>query len=288
MRIDLHTHSRLSDGTSTPQELMSAAVETDLDVVAITDHDTTAGWRSLRPADVPLGLTVVGGAEFSCVARTEDTPVSVHLLGLLFDPDNAALAAARTRLRASRIERAQLMVARFAADGARMSWDEVAADAGDAVVGRPHIARALVRVGWATGIDDAFTRYLGQGSRYWVAKTQLDVIEAIGSIRAAGGVSVFAHPRARRRGSIVADDVIVDMAAAGLGGVEVDHVDHDEVDRTQLRILAADLGLITTGSSDFHGSNKTVPMGACTTPPESYQAIVTAASGAEPISGTHP
>jgi hypothetical protein len=286
MRIDLHTHSDASDGTCTPAEVIAVAAQARLDVVALTDHDTTAGWAAATAALRP-GMTLVPGAELSCVALDgAGHSISIHLLAYLFDPAEKSFAAERAKLRESRLARAEGIVDRLAADGIGVSWSQVQRLAAGGTVGRPHVARALVERGVASDVNDAFARFLYHGSPYHVPKQDLDAITAVRAVRTAGGVPVFAHPRARSRGDIVGDDTIVAMAQAGLGGLEVDHLDHGPADRAELRALAGDLGLIPTGSSDFHGSNKTTPIGACLTAVESYEALVAQASGAiQPVPG---
>jgi 3',5'-nucleoside bisphosphate phosphatase len=286
MRIDLHTHSLASDGTMTPAELMDAAVQAGLDVIALTDHDTTAGWAPAAAAR-PDGLTLVRGAELSCVVATpEGRRISIHVLAYLFDPTEQSFAAQRAELREHRLTRGHRIVERLAADGIPIEWAQVEQLAAGGTVGRPHVARALVQLGMADSVDQAFRRYLYHGSPYHVPKQDLDAVVAVKAVRAAGGVPVFAHPRARSRGRIVGDDAIATLAEAGLGGLEVDHLDHGPEDRDELRALAKDLGLIVTGSSDFHGSNKTIPLGACTTSVESYESLVAqATSDVHPLSG---
>ena len=272
--IDLHTHSTASDGTTPPARLVQEAQQAGLQVVALTDHDTTAGWAEAAGA-LPAGLSLVRGCEVSCSREG----ISLHLLAYLFDPLEPTFAAARQQLRDSRIGRAQRMVAMIAGDGHDVSWEQVQGLAGG-TVGRPHVAQALLAAGLVDTISAAFSPdWLGTHGRYWVGKHELDVVEAVGLVRAAGGVAVFAHPGAVKRGRTVGDDVIADMAAAGLAGLEVDHVDHDEDEKRHLRGLADELGLLTTGSSDFHGTNKTVQLGAFTTSPEAYDKIVGSATG---------
>jgi predicted metal-dependent phosphoesterase TrpH len=279
MRIDLHTHSSVSDGTESPAELLATARAAGLDVVALTDHDTTAGWAAAADAR-PAGLTVVPGMELSCRWFPGDQkPISVHLLAYLFDPDHPGLAAERTRLRAERLGRAERIVAALAADGHAVVWEEIVAACDGGVVGRPHVARALVQAGSAASVDDAFATLLHHGSPYYVAKADTDVLSGITLVRAAGGVPVFAHGLATKRGRVVEDDAIAAMAEAGLLGLEVDHPDHAPAERAHLRGLAADLGLLVTGSSDYHGANKTTPIAACTTEPDQFEALVAAGQG---------
>jgi predicted metal-dependent phosphoesterase TrpH len=282
VRIDLHTHSTASDGTDSPAELVVAAHASGLDVVAITDHDTTGGWAEARDA-LPAGLTLVTGAEFSCVYLGPVRRISLHLLGYLFDPDHEGLRAERVRLRAERLARGEQMVSLMVADGLPISWDEVVALADGGVVGRPHIGRALVAAGVVPDVDAAFAGPLSNRSKYYLGTPDTDVFTAIALVRAAGGVPVFAHPLARHRGRVVEDEVIVALAEAGLAGLEVDHPDHDVPDRAHLAGLATDLGLIRTGSSDYHGTNKQTRLGACTTAPDQYERLVALATGGAPV-----
>lgn len=283
MRIDLHTHSSVSDGTETPAELVRTARDAGLDVVAITDHDTTDGWAAAREAR-PAGLTVVPGMELSCRWFPDDEPpVSVHLLAYLFDPDSPALSAERARLREERLSRGERIVDALAADGYPVVWAEIVEASAGGVVGRPHVARALVRAGVVESVDAAFATLLHHRSPYYVAKADTDVGHGIALVRAAGGVPVFAHGLATKRGRVVGDDAVAAMVEAGLLGLEVDHPDHSDDERRHLRGLAAELGLLVTGSSDYHGTNKTTPIGACATDPEQFEALVAAGTGSPPF-----
>ena len=273
-RIDLHTHSTASDGTTPPEVLVREARAAGLDVIALTDHDTTGGWERAAAA-LPDGLSLVRGAEISCIADG----ISLHLLAYLFDPAEPVFAASRLELRDSRTSRAERMARLLEGDGTGVTWARVQQIAGG-TVGRPHVAQALIEQGHVTTVSEAFApEWIGTNGRYWVDKTEVDVLDAVRMVAAAGGVSVFAHPRASKRGRTVSDQVIVDMAEAGLGGLEVDHVDHDPAVRQELRGLAAELGLLTTGSSDFHGTAKTVQLGAHTTDEQTYERLVAAATG---------
>ncbi|MER7457242.1 PHP domain-containing protein [Micromonospora sp. NPDC126480] len=273
-RIDPHAHSTASDGTLTPVELVRAAAQAGLDVVAITDHDTTAGWDPAVRA-LPPGLRLVRGAELSCRWYGEEPAVPLHLLAYLFDPADPDLTAELARVRLAREQRGERIVRLLQADGIDVSWPEVLAGAAGGTVGRPHIARALIRAGLVATTTEAFgPDWLGE--RYRLPKEDIEVFQAVRLVRAAGGVPVFAHPRATRRGRIVPDELIADLAAAGLAGLEADHEDHSPAERAHVRALAADLGLLVTGSSDFHGAHKTVRLGAFTTGVEAYERIVAA------------
>jgi len=283
--IDLHTHSTASDGLLAPAALMAAAAGAGLSTIALTDHDTTAGIAEAQAA-LPPGMTLVPGAEISCEVRVaEGRVISLHVLGYLFDPAEPEFAAVRARLRDDRESRARRMVDKIAADGHPVTWERVQELAGGSV-GRPHIAGALLEAGLIADYDEAFTRDWigGRASRYWADKEQPDVAEALRLIQHAGGVSVFAHPFAAARGPIVDPEVIERMARLGLAGVEVDHPDQPPSARERLRSLAADLGLLVTGSSDFHGT-KDGPghgIGVNGTDPDVLAALVEGATGDAP------
>jgi hypothetical protein len=258
VRIDLHVHSNASDGTDDPALVMRRAAAAGLDVVALTDHDTQAGVGEASAA-LPDGLALVPGMELSCQLGER----SVHLLGYLFDPADPALGAETARARDDRVYRARAMTARLAELGTGVTWEQVSAIAGDAVVGRPHLARALVAAGAIESTADAFTeRWIGDGGRAFVGRYAPELTRAVGLIRAAGGVPVLAHPRSP--GYEVPYAVIEELAGAGLGGIEVFHFDHDEAERVRLAGLAASLDLIMTGGSDDHGAYSPGAAGAGT------------------------
>ena len=261
MRIDLHVHSNASDGTDAPAEVIRRAQAAGLDVLALTDHDTQAGIAKARAA-LPPGLTLVPGMELSCQLEGR----SVHMLAYLFDPEDRALRAETSQIRDDRTYRAQAMVDKMREFGADVTWEQVAAIADGAVVGRPHLARALVASGAVATPADAFTAdWIGDGGRAFVDRYAPDLTHAVGLVRAAGGVPVLAHPRSP--GYEIPDEVIVRLANAGLCGIEVFHVDHDQSQRLQLTQLAKSLNLITTGGSDDHGTY--LPGGRPPAPPES-------------------
>jgi 3',5'-nucleoside bisphosphate phosphatase len=274
VRIDLHAHSTASDGTDTPAQLVAAAAAAELDVVALTDHDTTAGWLAAVEC-LPAGLRLVRGAEFSCLAPDgRGGCTSVHLLGYLFDPHSEAITAEQTRLRGERRARLHAMAARMATDGFPIDPDAVLDGlAPEAPAGRPHLAQALVSAGVVGTVDEAFHRFLHSGSRYYLDRADTDVRTAVRMVRDAGGVAVLAHPLARRRGPVIDLAVISELAAEGLAGIEVDHPDHASADRAALREVATALDLVITGSSDYHGANKTVSLGQETTDLEALERI---------------
>ncbi|MFJ8939024.1 PHP domain-containing protein [Streptomyces sp. NPDC102365] len=282
MRIDLHCHSKASDGTDTPAELVRNAAAAGLDVVALTDHDTTRGYAEAIAA-VPAGLTLVTGAELSC--RLDG--VGLHMLAYLFDPDEPDLLRERELVRDDRVPRAQAMIGSLRELGVPITWEHVERIASGGSVGRPHIATALVELGVVETVSDAFTsEWLADGGRAHIQKHESDPFEMIRLVKAAGGVTVFAHPAAAKRGRTVPESAIAELAAAGLDGIEVDHMDHDAATRARLRGLASELGLLTTGSSDYHGHRKACELGEYTTDPEIYAEITRRATGAFPVPGT--
>jgi predicted metal-dependent phosphoesterase TrpH len=279
VRADLHVHSDASDGTDPPGEVMRRAALAGLDAVALTDHDTVAGHALAREA-LPRALTLVPGMELSC--RLDGH--SLHLLAYLFDPGEPGLAEQTRRIRDDRELRARAMVRLLADLGVAISWDQVAAIAGTGVVGRPHIARALAASGAIAEPGQAFTRdWIGEGGRAYVGRYALEPVRAIGLVRAAGGVTVLAHPRAGRDW-VVSDEQIAGLAAAGLAGVEVFHPDQPSAERESLLGLARDLGLVATGGSDDHGLLTGHRIGCEATAADAYLALFSQATGANPIS----
>ncbi len=276
MLIDLHTHSNVSDGTETPAEVMAQAVRAGLDVVALTDHDTTAGWDEAAEAAAELGIGLVRGIEISCSREGQ----SIHLLGYLTAADDPALQAELAKARESRLTRMDRMVERLAADGIPITIDQVRVELAEgATLGRPHLADALVTAGVVDDRNEAFTRFLSDDSPYYVGHYAPDPVRAVELVVAAGGVAVIAHPLTGRQDGIVTPELLGDLAAVGMLGVEVDHRDHDDAARRELRRVAADLGLVVTGSSDYHGDGKTNVLGENLTEPEALAAIVAAATG---------
>jgi predicted metal-dependent phosphoesterase TrpH len=273
--VDLHTHSTVSDGTQTPGEVVAAAARAGLDVVALTDHDATTGWTEAAAAARRLGIGLVPGMEISC----SSAGVSIHLLSYLHDPDHAELAATVTAARESREHRAQRMVELLAAD-VDITWPFVLEHVEEgATIGRPHIADALVARGVVGDRAEAFAGLLSSAGPYYLTHYAPDPVEAVRLVLAAGGVPVMAHPRARSRGRVVADDVIEAMVGAGLMGLEVGHRDNPAEDQRQLRELARRWGLLVTGSSDYHGVGKPNRLGENTTSPEVLEQIVSSATG---------
>ena len=269
MRIDLHTHSTASDGTESPAEVVAQAARAGLDVVALTDHDTTSGWEEAADAARDHGIALVRGTEIS--ARSAG--MSVHVLSYLHDPEHEGLAAELERAREARTSRARRIVTLLHGDFG-LTWDEVEAHVEPgAVIGRPHIADALVTKGVVADRSAAFAELLHHGSKYYVKHYAPEVLDAVMLIREAGGVAVFAHPGADRRGRVVSDAVIDAMVASGLQGLEVAHRDHSPEQRARLTAIAERHGIFTTGSSDYHGAGKENVLGENTTAPEVFEMI---------------
>jgi 3',5'-nucleoside bisphosphate phosphatase len=261
VRIDLHAHSTASDGTDSPAGVVAAAVAAGLDVVALTDHDTVRGWGEAQAA-VPSGLSLIRGAEISC----SHDGVSLHLLAYAFDPGQQGLVTEMALALDDRLPRAKAIVAKLAAAGHPISWESVLDQLPDgATVGRPHIADALVAARVVTDRTQAFDALLHDGSEFFVGHYYVDAENAVRLVREAGGVPVLAHPAAAKRGHTVSEASIRAMATAGLGGLEVDHRDNPPEARERLRTLAAELGLLVTGASDYHGDGKPNRLGENTT-----------------------
>jgi 3',5'-nucleoside bisphosphate phosphatase len=280
VRIDLHTHSTASDGTDTPAQLVANAAAAGLSAVAITDHDTTAGWAGAEAA-LPPGLTLVRGAELSCVSPDgRGGHCTVHLLAYLFNPDAPAVVEQYAKTRAERRSRLAKIADQMAADGFPLNSETVLnAIPEEATAGRPHLAMALVQAGVVETVNEAFAKFLNDRGRYYLPSSRRPVESSIEMIREAGGVTVLAHAFASHRGPTVTADVIKELAGVGLHGVEVNHPDHDEEARKRLRHLADELDLITTGSSDYHGTNKVIGLGQETTTPEMLAEITRQATG---------
>lgn len=279
MKIDLHAHSNVSDGTQTPAELVAAAAAARLDVVALTDHDSTDGWPQALAAAAQHGVGLIPGMEISC--KTADG-VSVHLLSYLHDRSNLALLEEITRAKDARLTRAERMVERLSEDYP-LNWDDVSAHlAPGATVGRPHIADALVAAGIVADRNEAFASILTAQSPYFFSHYAADPVVAVQLVRAAGGVPVFAHPAASARGRVAPPEVFHNMIDAGLLGLEVDHRDNSAEGKEWLRKLARERGLLMTGSSDYHGAGKPNMLGENLTSADVLDQIVSMATGTSP------
>jgi 3',5'-nucleoside bisphosphate phosphatase len=275
VRIDLHAHSSASDGTDTPADLVRAAAAAGLDVVALTDHDAMSGWAEARRAANEVGITLVPGLEIS----TRFGHRGVHLLGYLPDPAHAPLATVLDRILEGRTERTPAIVSALREAGIDITEDDVRREAGGSVAaGRPHVADALVRRGVVADRTEAFVELLDPGRPGYVNRYAPALEEMIGLVGAAGGVSVIAHPWGRGSRTVLDEAALARLRDLGLAGIEVDHQDHGEAERAELRAIARNLGLVVTGSSDHHGLGKVDhDLGVNTTEPDEYERLVSLA-----------
>ncbi|CAN2159956.1 COG0613 Predicted metal-dependent phosphoesterases (PHP family) [Candidatus Nanopelagicaceae bacterium] len=251
--IDLHTHTNCSDGTDSPRELVNKAIVQGLEVLGISDHDTTSGWKEATET-LRGSLKLALGSEISCL--TTDG-ISVHMLGLLFDPEHAEMQQVLEETRDGRLPRMRKMIEKMREEGMDISMEDVeqTMPAG-ATMGRPHLADALVAKKIVKSRDEAFVDLLHNESRFYVSHAAPTPAEAIALIRRAGGVAVIAHPFASHRGQILKAEDFSELVAAGLNGIEVDHRDQNPDERAMLRSIAKELDLVVTGSSDYHGTGK--------------------------------
>lgn len=284
-RIDLHAHSTVSDGSEPPAEVVRQASLAGLDVVALTDHDVVTGWAEADAAGQEHGVVVVPGIEVSCSWRG----VSVHLLAYLPYPADGPLTAELERSRTSRVTRMQVMVERLEAAGYPITYEEVLEQAGEgATLGRPHIADVLIGHGVFRERGEAFADVLAPWSPYYESHYAPDPVTAVRRVVGAGGAAVMAHPFASARGAVVPDEVIEQMVQAGMVGLEVDHRDHGRQEREHAADLADRLGLLRTGSSDYHGNGKPNRLGENTTAPEVLEQLLAAATSGQRLLGASP
>lgn len=275
---DLHLHSNHSDGTESPEQVMRQAHAHGLRTVALTDHDRSTGWQEAGNMAVHLGMTFIPGMELSSKYEWR----SVHVLGYLFDPDDAPLQAETERIRGDRIGRAERIVRNIGRDY-DLSWDDVLAQtAADATVGRPHIADALVARGIVRDRTEAFDGILHPREGYYEPHYAPDPLTAVRLIVGAGGVPIIAHPATAGRDRLLPLELIERLIAAGLGGFEIDHRENTEDGKRMLRRIAAEHDLIVTGSSDYHGTGKPNRPGENTTSDEMVARLIERASGTEP------
>jgi len=268
--IDLHTHTTFSDGTDTPTQLINKALAAGITTIALTDHDSISGWQEATTALRP-GIALVPGAEVSC--QTPDG-ISVHILGLLFDPSNTELTNTLEKTRENRYGRMEKIIAKINEAGIDISMSEVLEQLSDgATLGRPHLADALVKKGVVASREEAFIQMLHNHSKYYVSHYSPTPETVIKLIKGAGGVSVIAHPMASHRGRTISLDTFGSLIQAGLDGIEVDHRDHSPEEKTQLIALARDSKLIMTGASDYHGNGKLNLLGEYTTEPAQWQKL---------------
>jgi len=273
--IDLHTHSNASDGTDSPSELIDKAISKGLDVIALTDHDTVGGWdeatAALKNHESNSKLELVLGSEVSC--QGEDG-TSIHMLGLLFDPNYAPLISEFEKTRENRVTRMSRIISRLNEAGIEITIEEVNAQKrGDATLGRPHLADALVARGHVASREEAFNIFLHNGSKFYINHYSPSPEVAIRLIKEAGGVAVIAHPLASRSGRKIDLGTLNQLIQAGLDGIEVDHRDHNDVERSELMRLAIEHNLVVTGSSDYHGTGRMNQLAEFTTHPEQWERL---------------
>lgn len=267
---DFHTHSTASDGTLAPAELLSASARQGLRVVALTDHDTTQGVQEAVDAGRRLGVRVVAGIEFSASVQRGE----LHLLGYGIDPNNRALAGRLSELRETRRQRAARIAQRLAGIGIHLPDDLLAGMADSGSIGRPHIARELIRMGVVSSVSEGFDRYLARGRPGFVSRELIAPADAIRLVRDAGGVAVMAHPL-----SVPAyRELIPALVDAGLSGIECYYGGYNVGQREDLASLAMDLGVLATGGSDYHGPGvrEGRELGAVQIPPDAVEALLDA------------
>ena len=272
MRFDLHVHTTASDGTLTPTELVRHAAHLGLAAVAITDHDSVQGLaeaRATAAAECP-SLTVIPGVELSAVDDGRD----VHILGYFIRYEDESLGTHLADLRRARLNRAESIVEALSAAGYRVSLDHVLSLSDGGAVGRSHVARALVDGGHAEDVSDAFHRLLGRGRPFYVPKDVRTPWEVLRVVTASGGIPVLAHPAVT-----AIDDLIPRLVEEGLGGLEVYHPNHGPEDEARYLELAAELGLLVSGGSDYHGEHAPTPaLGSLEMPSSVLSALLAAGS----------
>ena len=263
-RVDLHLHSTASDGQYSPSELVAMALERDLLVIAITDHDTTEGIDEALEAARGTGLEVIPGVEISCDVPHEE----VHLLGYYLDHHHPALQGKLRAMRDARLQRAKGMLAKLAALGFPLPWEMVAELAGEGSVGRPHVARAMVKMGYVVSNSEAFDLYIGRNGPAYVERYKISPLDAVSLVKVARGWPVLAHP-------LKVTHFLPELVEGGLVGLEVYYNGYSPEDIRELAALARKFDLIPTGGSDFHGPDvlDTVEMGGVWVPMESVERL---------------
>ena len=268
--IDLHTHSLASDGTDRPGDLINKALASGITKIALTDHDTTAGWEEaiayLRP-----GLDLILGSEISC--QTEDG-ISVHMLGLLFDGEDRELLKMLEQTRENRIGRMERIIARLNEADIDITMAEVMAQVSEgATLGRPHLADALIAKKVVKDREEAFAELLHNNSKYYISHYSPTPEAVIRQIKSAGGVAVIAHPLASLRGRTITVESFHSLAEAGLDGIEVSHRDHTVEQQELLANVVKEFNLVATGSSDYHGNGKLNQLGEFTTSEIAFETL---------------
>ncbi|MCD8231699.1 MAG: PHP domain-containing protein [Clostridiales bacterium] len=251
-QIDLHTHSTGSDGTFTPAELVTEAKKTGLSAIALTDHDSTDGIAELMAAGQKYGIETIPGVELS----TEYAEEEIHVVGLFIDPDNESLREQLRIFRDNRDNRNLKMIDRLREEGFDITAEAIYERNPDSVVARPHIARYLADTHQIPDIQTAFDRYIGSGCICYVERYKITPMRAVELIHEAGGLAVLAHPCLYKLSDETLLQMITEMKAVGLDGIEAVYSCNEGDDEQKYRRIAADFGLLLSGGSDFHGSNK--------------------------------
>ena len=252
-RVDLHMHTTFSDGSYTPDELIRYAKEKNLDVVAVTDHDTVTSHAECKQAAAKYGIELIPGIEISC----QFEPGTLHILGYFLDPSDSKLAKRLEELQKARAERNPMIIDRLNRMGLKITLEEVIAKSGGDQVGRPHFAQVLIEKGYVRNNDEAFKKYLGKGASAYIDKRRFSAKDGIDMIREAGGVAVVAHPKQLK----VSDrsrlkELFTEWKSLGLGGIEAYSSCQDKKEQKFWHELADEMDLVATGGSDFHGKNK--------------------------------
>lgn len=245
--IDLHLHSTQSDGSFPPTQVVQRAAKLGLSAISLTDHDSVAGVQEAQNIGRDIGVEVIPGTELSA----HEAGMDIHILGYFIDPTNSNLLAYLQKFQDARRNRAKKIVARLNRLGVRITMAHVLHKAGDATIGRPHVADVLVEEGFVFSHDHAFQKYLGYGKPAYQPKFVLTPREAVEIIHAAGGLASLAHPVLYRR-----DALIPDLIKQGLDGIEVMHIKHGRADVRRYSDMAKRYGLLITGGSDCHGDGR--------------------------------
>ena len=251
-RIDLHIHTNISDGSETPEGAVRYAKEHDICAIAITDHDTTNGVKRAMAEGEKLGVEVVSGLELGCGWYGRE----VHMLGYDVDPDNAELKATLDWIVEDRNERNRKMVELMKSDGIDIDLDRLHEEHPGSIIGRPHFALCLVRAGLAESVQDAFTKLIDPGRKYYIRRSFLTVEEAVEKIHSAGGKAVIAHPRQYRMNEEQLNELFTRAKDAGVSGVECRYSGYSPVEVAFYEKLAKAYGFCITGGSDWHGRHK--------------------------------
>ncbi len=252
--IDLHVHSTYSDGTYTPEQLIQEALAQNLSAIALTDHDTIAGIADAQTAAAPYQhqLELIPGTELSVAYENRD----IHIIGLFIDPGHEGFRQESTAIVARRYQRNLEMIERLQADGIPITMEQLCSDNPDTVVTRAHFARVLISLGYAKDSRDAFRKYLDADTPYYVPRKYISQEDAIALIRDAGGIAILAHPLQYQLNDHSLKKLLRHLTDYGLQGIEVKYSTHSRQDETYVRQLARQFGLLFSGGSDFHGTNK--------------------------------